>query len=159
MGSNDQTMSDMQECMGRSLEVLSNAFMASARRWELIVYPSLVAFVILAAYGFYLVYSLTVDVTRVANQMEQVTVSMTKVAESMNTVSSSMLQVAQRMENMTESVHAQETTMKEMVANMQNMNRSMQYITGNMSSIRQDMAVMNHSVSRPMSMINSFMPW
>ena len=39
------------------MDRLSAAFETSARRWELIVYPSLFAFVILAAYGFYLVFS------------------------------------------------------------------------------------------------------
>ena len=34
---------------------LSEAFETSARRWKLIVYSTLCAFIILAAYGFYLV--------------------------------------------------------------------------------------------------------
>ncbi|MGB5640738.1 MAG: hypothetical protein WBM63_16620, partial [Sedimenticolaceae bacterium] len=41
---------------------LSEVFESSARRWELIVYPSLFAFIILAAYGFYLIYNLAKDV-------------------------------------------------------------------------------------------------
>ena len=40
---------------------LSEVFESSARRWELIVYPSLFAFIILAAYGFYLIYNLARD--------------------------------------------------------------------------------------------------
>lgn len=38
-----------------AVDRLSQAFETSAKRWELIVYPSLFAFIILAAYGFYLV--------------------------------------------------------------------------------------------------------
>lgn len=34
----------------------------SARQWQIIVYPSMVAFIVLAAFGFYLIYSLTGDV-------------------------------------------------------------------------------------------------
>ena len=37
---------------------LAQVFESSARRWELIVYPSLFAFIILAAYGFYLIFNL-----------------------------------------------------------------------------------------------------
>lgn len=44
------------------LERFAKAFEASARRWELVVYPSLFAFIVLAAYGFFLVYSLTKDI-------------------------------------------------------------------------------------------------
>ncbi|MFN2168328.1 MAG: hypothetical protein ACK2U9_18960, partial [Anaerolineae bacterium] len=45
-----------------AIERLSQAFETSAKRWELIVYPSLFAFIILAAYGFYLVFSLAKDI-------------------------------------------------------------------------------------------------
>ena len=44
------------------MDRLSLAFETSARRWELIVYPTLFAFIILAAYGFYLIFSLARDV-------------------------------------------------------------------------------------------------
>ena len=39
---------DMAACMDK----FANSFEASARRWELVVYPSLLAFIVLAAYGF-----------------------------------------------------------------------------------------------------------
>ena len=45
-----------------AIDRLSQTFETSAKRWELIVYPSLFAFIILAAYGFYLVFSLAKDV-------------------------------------------------------------------------------------------------
>jgi len=45
-----------------ALDRLSHAFETSAKRWELIVYPSMFAFIILASYGFYLVFSLAKDV-------------------------------------------------------------------------------------------------
>ncbi|VAW55258.1 hypothetical protein MNBD_GAMMA05-2376, partial [hydrothermal vent metagenome] len=36
------------------LERLANTFDSSAKRWEMVVYPSLFAFVLLAGYGFFL---------------------------------------------------------------------------------------------------------
>ncbi len=45
------------------MERLADTFESSAKRWELIVYPSMVAFIVLAVYGFYLVYTLSRDVT------------------------------------------------------------------------------------------------
>ena len=44
------------------LERLANTFDNSARRWEMVVYPSLFAFVLLAGYGFFLIYRLTHDI-------------------------------------------------------------------------------------------------
>lgn len=135
----------MEECMGKSMEQLSRAFTVSARRWELIVYPSLFAFVLLAAYGFYLIYSLTADVHRVAGNMQSITSNMHEVAVNMQAVSKNMVV-------MTQTVADQSSSMREMVTNMRAM-------SDHMGRMRYDLAVMNNSVSRPMSFMNSFMPW
>lgn len=129
---------NMEDCLGKSMETLSSAFTASARRWESIVYPSLFAFILLAAYGFYLIYSLTQDAHRIAQNME--------------TISNNMIMVSQRMEEVSANTHQQTAAMNEIVVNMHNMNVSM-------NQMRHDMSVMNYNVSRPMSKINSFMPW
>ena len=128
----------MEDCLGKSLETLSNAFMASARRWEMIVYPSLFAFILLAAYGFFLIYNLTYDVKKVANHMEHIAVNMDAVAHNMVV--------------MTQTVDSQSASMKEMTLHMRNMSMSM-------GQMRYDLSIMNNSVSRPMSFMNSFMPW
>lgn len=128
----------MEDCMGRSMEMLANTFSASARRWEMIVYPSLFAFILLAGYGFFLIYSLTQDAHQMAKNMQDISKNMVVISESMITVS-------QNTDN-------QSAAMREMVVNMHGMNASM-------NQMRQDMSVMNYNVSRPMSKINSFMPW
>ena len=46
------------------------SFEKSARRWELIIYPAMLAFVILAAYGFFLIYTLSKDVHFLASSMD-----------------------------------------------------------------------------------------
>jgi len=131
----------MEECMGRSLDQLSKAFMASARRWEMIVYPALFAFIILAAYGFFLIYSLTTNISRVADDMNKITITMEHVALNMDAVSKNMVV-------MTQTVDSQSSSMKEMTYHMRGMNMSM-------NQMRHDMS----NVSRPMSFMNDFMPW
>lgn len=128
----------MEECMGKSMETLSSAFQASARRWEMIVYPSLFAFILLAGYGFYLIYSLTQD----AHQM----------AKNMQDISNNMVVISERMIAVSQTTDRQAVAMQEMVVNMRGMN-------GSMNQMRQDISVMNYNVSRPMSKINSFIPW
>jgi len=135
----------MEDCMGKSLDKLSNAFMASARRWEMIVYPALFAFILLAAYGFFLIYSLTKDISRVADDMSQITKSMQEVSTQMNTVSKNMVV-------MTQTLDSQLVSMNSMVYHVSGMNRSI-------NQMRYDLSVMNNSVSRPMSFMNTFMPW
>lgn len=131
--------------MDASLDKLSTAFMESARRWEMIVYPSLVAFIILAAYGFFLIYSLTKDVHYVVQDMHKVTASMEKVVLNMEVVSKNMV-------IMTQTVDSQSASMREMVYHVRGMNMSM-------NQMRYDMSTLNNNVSRPMSFMNDFMPW
>ena len=135
--------SSMEDCLGRSLETLSSAFTASAKRWETIVYPSLFAFILLAAYGFYLIYNLTSDVSRVAKNMETIAANMQDVATNMNSVSRNMVV-------MTQTVDSQSASMVEMTLYMRHMSVSM-------GQMRYDLSVMNNSVSRPMQFMNTFM--
>ena len=137
--------SSMEDCLGRSLETLSNAFTASAKRWETIVYPSLFAFILLAAYGFYLIYNLTSDVSKVARNMETIASNMQEVATNMNAVSQNMVV-------MTQTVDSQSASMVEMTLHMRHMSASM-------GQMRYDLSIMNNSVSRPMQFMNTFMPW
>lgn len=132
---------NMDDCMGRSLDQLSKAFMASARRWEMIVYPALFAFIILASYGFFLIYSLTTDIARVADDMNKISSTMEKVAVNMDAVSKNMVIMTQTVDN-------QSVSMKEMTYHIRGMNMSM-------NQMRYDMS----NVSRPMSFMNSFLPW
>ena len=135
----------MEDSLGRSLETLSSAFSASAKRWETIVYPSLFAFILLAAYGFYLIYNLTYDVKKVAAHMDTIATNMSDVAVNMGAVSQNMV-------IMTQTVDSQSTSMKEMTLHMRHMSVAM-------GQMRYDLSIMNNSVSRPMSFMNSFMPW
>ena len=43
------TQDDVVEKLGNVMDQFTRSFEASARRWELVVYPSMIAFIILAA--------------------------------------------------------------------------------------------------------------
>ena len=67
---------------------------ASARRRECIIYPALLAFILLAAYGFYRVYTLTSDVRRLAHGMETVMISMNRISRDLATVSENLDEIS-----------------------------------------------------------------
>ncbi len=136
---------NMDDCLGKSLEQLSSAFMASAKRWEMIVYPALFAFILLAAYGFFLIFSLTKDIARVADDMGEITQHMAQISTQVNTISKNMVV-------MTQTLDSQLVSMKDMVYQVRGMNISI-------NQMRYDFSVLNNSVSRPMSFMNTFMPW
>ncbi|MEN8108054.1 MAG: hypothetical protein ABFS22_08620 [Pseudomonadota bacterium] len=153
---------DLPRSMAACLDNFSRTFEASARRWELVVYPSLLAFIVLAAYGFFLIYTLTSDVTRLAHSMETVVVSMDNVATSMSTVSGNVARISTNLNTMATDMNAGTTTMTRMDDKMGNLNRSVNVMTVPMHQIRSDMSRMNHNmhnVTGPMNMMDGMMPF
>ncbi|MGD2081823.1 MAG: DUF948 domain-containing protein [Chromatiales bacterium] len=141
------------------MDRLSAAFETSARRWELIVYPSLFAFIILAAYGFYLVFSLAKDVHYLAISVDS---NMTVLASNMQSVSDNMGRLTSNVRTMAVSVEAinhKVSTLEPMLTSMDSMDRSMRSMTAVTGAMRTDMAAMNRNIGRPMSFMNTFMPW
>ena len=142
-----------------SMDRLSRAFETSARRWELIVYPSLFAFIILAAYGFYLVFSLAKDVHYLAISVDS---NMTVLASNMQSVSDHMGKLTTNVRTMAvsvESINHKVSTLEPMLTSMDSMERSMQSMTSSTGLMRTDVARMNQNIGRPMSFMNTFMPW
>jgi methyl-accepting chemotaxis protein len=142
-----------------AIDRLSQAFETSAKRWELIVYPSLFAFIILAAYGFYLVFSLAKDVHYLAISVDS---NMTVLASNMQSMSDNVGQMSANVRTMAvsvESISRDVSTLEPMLTSMEAIDQSVQamtYTTGHMSG---DMAVMNRNISRPMNFMSRFMPW
>ena len=163
-----------------ALERFAKSFEASARRWELIVYPSLFAFIILAAYGFFLIYSLTKDMHTLANSMDpdmgdHMTVmsgrmqelsiniaDMTERIAEMRTDVSSMNRHMGVMEREMVSMSENTDTLKPMLINIASMNASMQTMTSEIGVMTGSMTQMSwdmYQIKRPMNMMNQFMPW
>ena len=144
---------------GYSIERLSETFENSARRWELIVYPSLFAFIILAAYGFYLVYSLANDVHYLAVSVDT---NMTVLANNMQSVSENMDNMTVNIQSMSghmEEINHKMTVLEPMLTNIDSMDNSIQSMSRTTYDMRADISRMNNNISRPMNFMNNFMPW
>lgn len=142
-----------------AMDRLSQAFENSARRWELIVYPSLFAFIILAAYGFYLVFSLAKDVHYLAISVDS---NMTVLASNMQSISDNMGQISSNVRTMAvgvDSMARDVSTLEPMLTSMQQLDQSVQSMTFTTATMRDDIGVMNRNISRPMHFMNAFMPW
>nr|VFK27511.1 MAG: hypothetical protein BECKMB1821G_GA0114241_102829 [Candidatus Kentron sp. MB]VFK32077.1 MAG: hypothetical protein BECKMB1821I_GA0114274_102928 [Candidatus Kentron sp. MB]VFK75656.1 MAG: hypothetical protein BECKMB1821H_GA0114242_102820 [Candidatus Kentron sp. MB] len=119
------------------LERFATTFQASARRWEMIVYPSMLAFIVLAVYGFYLVYSLTRDMHSLSTSMDPdmqphmdtLAVSVTKLSGSVDTMSKQVVK-------MTESVQSMDKTMIAINANITIMRQDMSRMTRSMDHMK-----------------------
>ncbi len=155
--------------MAQYMSQFARSFEASARRWELVVYPSMLAFIILAAYGFFLIYKLTSDIDRITVQMDAISVSMVNInknfsstTNNMNTVTKSMVKMTGYMESMTQDIEEQNAAMHAIVLSMDQMNTSIDSMSFTVHQMRLDTATMGrnlHSTTGPMRFMNSFMPW
>lgn len=116
------------------MERFAACFERSARRWEIVIYPAMFAFIVLAAYGFFLVYSLTYDMQRMARSMDTMVVSMQEMSDKLD-------------------------TMDPMLSRLGSMDSSMRAMTATNDAMRHNMTVMTDSVSRPMGFMSQFMPW
>ncbi|TXH68017.1 MAG: hypothetical protein E6Q83_15565 [Thiothrix sp.] len=130
---------------------------------KFLVYPSLIAFVILAGYGFYLIQRLTTDVNRLAETIVQLSAS---VDSSMVSISNSMTTMSGQMASMVDSTNAMSSTMQSMNNSTQRMstdvtqmNASTQHMAASAYHMQQDMWSMNRSMAKPLRLFNSFMPF
>jgi hypothetical protein len=144
-----------------SLDKFARTFEASARRWEVVVYPSLLMFIVLAAYGFYLIYSMTSDVHRVTTQMDTIVHSMVVVSDNMVRVTNNMTSMTVNMNTMAEEmVHVGKNFDKGIgIASRMDQNISAMLPIAHRMQIDAD--VMTHrmqKVTRPMNFMSNMFP-
>ena len=158
---------------GDALDRFVTVFESAARRWELVVYPALLAFVILAAYGFFLIYTLSKDMHLLASGMDpnmarnlsNMSDSVTYLSENVRTMTRRIDKISGTMENMDltlEDVSGKMDTLQTldpMLVYMRGMDASMRQLTAETSGMRYEVTGMGRNISRPMSIMNRFMPW
>ncbi len=165
------------EGMQTQIERLATVFEGSARRWEMMVYPSLFAFIILAGYGFYLIFNLTRDVASLARNVNSLTETIeTSLVDNMGSMTADMsamrthigsmsLDMGQMSQNLGSISTGMETITQEMEhlgpmrLTMAELNKNTEGMVASTNSIRHEMGAMNYSIGRPISQISSFFPW
>jgi uncharacterized protein YoxC len=145
--------------MVEALDKFADTFQASARRWEIIVYPSLFAFVILAGYGFFLIYSLTSNASQMTLYMAEMNKNFVTVTQNMAQVTSEMAVVSEKMSNMSEDTRGLTQSINSMNQQIYTMNRNIHVMTASMNRMGTDMGHLNRSISKPADFVNDFLPW
>ncbi len=133
---------------------LATTFENSAKRWEMVVYPAMFAFIVLACYGFYLIFSLTNDVASLARNVTVLTHSIDRMTTNMDVVSSNMESISSTMVSMDSKMG----DLEPIRANMEQMNYSTRAMATSADGMNHHMGSMNHNM-RPLGQMNSFMPW
>lgn len=132
------------------------------RTLQIIVYPAMVAFIVLAAYGFYLVQSLTSDVHRltetIADMNQTVGVNMTSISGTMGHMSGQMDHLVASTGLMSQNMLGMTDSTRQMSANVQQMNTSTQHMAASTYNMQNDLRGLNKGF-KPMRMMSNFMPF
>ena len=94
--------------------------------WQVVVFPAMTAFFILAAYGFYLIYNLVDDVHRIADS----------VGINMSIMAGQMQQVTLNLDELTGSVHSISVNLDDLTVRVRNMGETMEIISGNVETLQ-----------------------
>lgn len=157
---------------GDAMARFADAFEAAARRWELIIYPAMLAFVVLAAYGFFLIYTLSKDINILAQGMDpEMGKHLGHISDSVVYLSENIRTMTRRVHNMSESVEYMSlkmdslehlepmlVTMSGMNESIGGMNHQMRLMNVTGDAMRYEVGNMGQSM-RPMNFMNNFVPW
>jgi len=128
--------------------------------WQVVVFPAMTAFFILAAFGFYLIYNLVGDVHRIADsvginmgtmagQMQRVSANLDELTGSVHSISVNLDDLTVRVGDMGDTmtvISGNVETLPSMLINMDDMKVSMSLIDSHMGSMNQNIEIMNGQV-------------
>jgi len=145
------------------------------QRLQLIVYSALFAFIVLAAYGYYLIFNLTHDVHSMSNDVRQMTQSVTAMSRSvtvnMDIIATNIEKmqsstglignvVADTMPEMAENTTTMTQTAKEVSERINAMSSNIQVMSVGLVAMQRDMWSMNETFTNPVeSVFDNMMPW
>ena len=154
------------------LSDFAKQFQKSARRWELMAYPAMLVFGLLAISGFWLIYSLTKDMNRMSDAIDpNMGPNLSKMSRNISELDASIRDMNNHITQMTANVQKMESTlitmndtltimgkdisnMGPLLFNIAEMNQSMKHMTMSTGIMSRDM----NKVSRPWRKIDDFLP-
>ena len=168
------------EVQASNIERMLRQMERGSTRWEKMVFPAMIAFILLASYGFFLVYSVTRDMNMIAQfmdkemrqdmieiskNMDAMTVQVAEMSKSVLAISHQIEPIADlrpmliEIQKLDDSLGHINNTMLSMDQSVGNMNESMTSLDNSMYYMGEDVDDMNDSFSSPTRMARRFMPW
>jgi hypothetical protein len=126
------------------------------RRWEKVLLPMMVGFILLASYGFYLIYHLTYDIGIMTNNMAQIAITVDK---NMTIIAQELRGIQKQMDIVTQEVVSMDDHLSRINDTMTSMNTGMSQIAMSTNRMGTDLWDLNRSISGPMSAMNKWAHW
>lgn len=152
---------------------LARTMTKGIRRWEKVIYPMMIGFIVLAIYGFWLIFNVTRDMHQITTNMVVMTkavVTMTNtINRKMNAIDDQMVIMNQHMSSishmdkeisgMTDSVRDMTNSIVEMNHNLSGIYQSVHFMGNSTYTMSSNLSELNQNISGPMNSINSVIPW
>ncbi len=146
-----------------SMSMAVTTISSAMSRWEKVLLPMMTGFILLASYGFYLIYHLTYDIGMMSNNMAQMTQS---VDRNMTEITHELKGMRQEVSTMTGEIVLMNRQIVEINNTMNKMNETMSKIDASVAQMAMstnrmgtDLWDLNRSISGPMSTVNNIAPW
>jgi hypothetical protein len=140
------------------LAYLEKASMA-LRSLRLFVYAGMGAFVLLAAYGFFLIYLLTGDARTMATQMQRMTVQMEVMAGEMRVITTTMGSMQTDIGGMRGDMAAMRANIQDMDGHIAAMDMTTRQMSATVALIQHSARNLDASVGPAMGAMNKFIPF
>jgi hypothetical protein len=132
-------------------------------RWERVILPMMLGFILLAGYGFYLIFNLVYDIGMISNNVAQMTMT---VDRNMIAITDELKDMKKDVSNMSSSVHGMHQEMIKINQEISQVNKSVQQLDAHVGRIDYsaermsgDLGNLNRNISAPMSTLNNVVPW
>lgn len=122
------------------------------QRWGKVIVPMMFGFILLAAYGFYLIYRLTTDIGMMSQNMALMTQT---VDRNMTVMAAELTSIQQEVKTMSSGVVSMNDHLKNMNDSMLNMTYGVRQIAMTTNQMGSDF----QSISAPVNSMSQWVPW
>ncbi len=177
------SISDLEKMLEGVEQNTNNKVERTMLKFEKLFFPALLLFGLLALGGFFIIYSITIDMTKLAKAMDpkmgknmsamvvsidnlstnvaQMNQSVFKMQKDFASVNKNMFVVAKKLDNLDNistdmgEINQKMGALEPMLVNMQDMNKNMIGMQKSMHWMQRDISILRSSFARPMSLFNS----
>ncbi|HID01081.1 MAG TPA: hypothetical protein EYP05_07105 [Piscirickettsiaceae bacterium] len=160
-----------------AVEKMAEAMTGGIKKWEKVLFPMMIIFIVLAGYGFFLIYQLAHDVRQISSNMLIMTravatmtstlnLNMQKIDAQMGAINLSMDRIYQSMDAIRQDTQIIGQIMPQlndhfsaMNQAINTMNKKVTVLTDAADSMARSLWELDQNISEPMNSLNSIMPF
>jgi len=163
MAENSDLNKEYVQELERELRDFEKKSEGNNKTMQMLVYPAMFAFIILAAYGFYLIQSLSSDVHKMSKTMasmaDSVSKNMDSISGTMSGMSTHMNKLVATTQHMSGDIGSMNTNTNAMVNSIGGLKSATYDMAASTNNMQRDMWSLNQSISKPLGFMNNFLPW